>query len=108
MPIPAWHAFCSPFGRIPNKASGMREQERRIRETARAIEQYLLQHPRAADSLEGIAGWWLARQRIENELEVVRAALLRLADEGVIVEVDAGRAAGPIYRLRRGDRATEG
>ncbi len=39
---------------------------------------------------------------------MVRAALLRLADEGVIVEVDAGRAAGPIYRLRRGDRATEG
>lgn len=36
---------------------------------------YLLEHPNAVDTPEGIALWWLQRQRYEATLKNVRCAL---------------------------------
>lgn len=55
-----------------------------IVEIARQIERYLATHPNAADSLEGILGWWLTRQRYEDSAQQVRQALERLLRQGTI------------------------
>ena len=46
-----------------------------IEEIARQIRRYLLDHPNAADSAEGVAQWWLASQQIQFPTEKVKMAL---------------------------------
>ena len=83
----------------------MPDRDERIRQVARAIENYLRTHPQAADSLEGIASWWVPRQRIHDELEVVQAALVQLARAGVVFEaMDPGDGGHPLYRLKERPR----
>lgn len=77
----------------------MNEWDERVINAAREIEQYLETHPQAADSLEGIAMWWVSRQRIRNELEVVRAALETLSAMGVVTTGQMTDNHGPVYRL---------
>lgn len=77
----------------------MNEWDERVINAAREIEQYLETHPQAADSLEGIATWWVSRQRIRSELEVVRAALDALAAMGVVTTGKMTDDHGPVYRL---------
>ena len=63
----------------------MPTDDEQVQALARGIERYLEQHPNAADSLEGIQRWWLARQRYaENALKVERA-LERLIAKGIVV-----------------------
>jgi len=71
-------------------------------ELARQIQHYLSAHPNAADSVEGIHRWWLARQRYEESLEQVEQALDYLVDSGQVsrrVEAD-GRV---VYARRSRD-----
>lgn len=77
----------------------MCEWEDRVKNVAREIEHYLEIHPHAADSLEGIATWWVSRQRIRNELEVVRAALEQLTHSGIVSTGQDNDEHGPVYRL---------
>jgi len=77
------------------------EGEDRINRVATEIERYLETHPLAADSLEGIAIWWLTQQRIGEELAVIRAALVRLADAGIISTNEHWDDRNPIYHLNR-------
>ncbi len=46
-----------------------------IENLAREIQAYLDQHPAAADTLEGIVAWWIARQRMADSLDKVQRAL---------------------------------
>ncbi len=78
----------------------MCEWEERVESVARQIEQYLESHPQAADSLEGIATWWVSKQRIRYELEVVRAALEQLTHSGVVTTKHAEDKQDPVYRLK--------
>jgi hypothetical protein len=55
-----------------------------ISEIAHAIERYLVKHPNAADSLEGIRRWWLMRQRYEESAQQVQEALEQLLRDGAI------------------------
>jgi Fe2+ or Zn2+ uptake regulation protein len=43
---------------------------------------YIKEHPEAADSLEGIASWWLSAPPHAPSLEAVQAALDLLVDQG--------------------------
>lgn len=45
---------------------------------------YLQQHPQAADTLRGIANWWLPLQRYENGRQQVERALTGLVVAGVL------------------------
>jgi len=45
------------------------------------ILQYLREHPEAADSLEGIASWWLPASAYSQPSEAVQRALERLVEE---------------------------
>ncbi len=77
----------------------MCEWEERVGIAAREIEDYLESHPQAADSLEGIAIWWVSKQRIRYGLEVVRAALERLTRTGIVSIGHVSDKNAPVYRL---------
>ena len=69
-------------------------------EVARAILQYLHEHPDATDTLEGIAQWWLTREGTERKVKEVESGVAILLDQGLMLEV---RRDGlmPYYRLNR-------
>ena len=47
---------------------------------------YLVEHPQAQDTLEGIAQWWLMEQRIKQVISEVKSALKELVREGLVLE----------------------
>lgn len=51
---------------------------------AEEVKRYLAEHPNAADSIEGISKWWLARQNLNYPPEKVQAALDYLVEVGVM------------------------
>jgi len=48
------------------------------------IKSYLMEHPNAVDSLEGITKWWLTRQRYEEAITKVKKSLDKLVADGDI------------------------
>ncbi len=62
----------------------MRTDEQEVIDLALEIERYLASHPHAADSLDGVMGWWLKRSRIEDAAHKVSRALDYLVSRGVI------------------------
>jgi hypothetical protein len=61
-------------------------EEMLIAAAAETIQRYLDAHPNAADSVEGIARWWLTRQRYEEAIKIVEQALERLVAEGKVAK----------------------
>lgn len=59
----------------------------RISKIAAEIVHYLMIHDKAADTLEGVTQWWIARQRIEESQQEVRKALELLCRQGVVKTV---------------------
>jgi Fe2+ or Zn2+ uptake regulation protein len=54
---------------------------------------YLVEHPSASDTLEGIIEWWLLEQKIKTGIRTVQAALEKLREMGfVTVRKKTGRA----------------
>jgi hypothetical protein len=51
-----------------------------------AIEAYVACHPQAADSVTGIAQWWLAEMATDVPLDNVLSALERLVLQHVLVQ----------------------
>jgi predicted transcriptional regulator len=51
---------------------------------ARDILDYLMRHPDAKDTVEGITQWWLLEQRIQRTLPEVEAALAELVERGLV------------------------
>ena len=66
---------------------------------AEQIEEYLSEHPNAADSLEGIVKWWLTRQHYENRYEIVNKALDVLVEKGIISK---SKVAGQTIYIKKG------
>ena len=64
---------------------------------AKAIKRYLSERPEAFDTADGVARWWLARQRLTDSLVTVQSALAHLESTGdvVVVQSEAGK---PMYR----------
>jgi hypothetical protein len=60
---------------------------------------YLAECPDAMDTLEGIAGWWVTRQRVRNEANAVSKVLQRLINAGLVDKIGSGEQAW--YRLRK-------
>jgi hypothetical protein len=67
----------------------------------RELLSYLREHPRAMDTLEGIAGWWIPRHQIRIGVEIVAHALDTLTRGGLVERVPHGGRM--LYRLRRPD-----
>jgi len=47
---------------------------------------YLRRHPQAADTVTGIASWWLPQQRGEAALIGIQQALDELATQGLVIK----------------------
>ena len=72
-------------------------------DVATAILGYLEEHPHGMDTLEGIAEWWIARQRIRVNVAAVARVLERLTEGGAVEVVSANG-----HRLyRRKDQTLE-
>ena len=67
-------------------------------EVAEAIQRYLAEHPHAADTVEGIAEWWLMRHQVRVTVATVERALRRLAEKGALEIVGEGEHRR--YRLK--------
>jgi hypothetical protein len=59
--------------------------DNRNRPLANDVLAYLVQHPEARDTTEGIADWWLLEQRIRSAVAEVEAALGALVSQGFVV-----------------------
>ena len=67
-------------------------------EMAVEILAYLVQHPSAQDTLEGILQWWLLERYVERQHLAVASAVEELVGSGLVVARD-GRDRRPRYRL---------
>ena len=61
-------------------------EESRIAQLRDEILKYLGAHPQAADTVEGIANWWLPRQRYEEDIQKVQQALDGLVERGLVAK----------------------
>jgi hypothetical protein len=64
---------------------------------------YLRRHPDAADTLSGIANWWLIRQRYLDGIQQVEVALQLLIKMRVVEKID-NTDGTTIYRAAKGKR----
>lgn len=71
-----------------------------IAEVAKKIIRYLRIRPEAADTVEGVARWWLRQQRFDESFDLVEKALERLRREGVVIRT-VTRSGNTIYRRSR-------
>jgi hypothetical protein len=69
------------------------------RDLYRAVLEYLRKNPDAMDTLDGIAEWWVMRQRIDTTVSSLSRVLRRLVDDGLVEDI--GPAEQPRYRLRK-------
>jgi hypothetical protein len=65
---------------------------------AQLILGYLAECPQSMDTLEGIAEWWVMRQRIRLEVQAVSKALEQLVAQGVLEEFS--NQGNQYYRLK--------
>ncbi|HOC01012.1 MAG TPA: hypothetical protein PKM43_19955 [Verrucomicrobiota bacterium] len=62
--------------------------------------EYLVQHPDAQDTLEGVCDWWLLERRVRRSVAEVEAALGKLVARG-FVAARRGKDGNTHYRLNR-------
>ena len=56
------------------------------KKTGHRILRYLLRHPNAQDTLEGIAEWWIMEEQIYQKYREVEEALKILVNQNLIVK----------------------
>ena len=74
----------------------MMSRDEIVRTVAFEIERYLAAHPDAADSAEGIRGWWLPSAFRAEPLSTVVSALEHLEKRGIVSKTEL-EGAGAIY-----------
>ena len=78
-----------------------RDDDRQKQEIRSLLTDYLETCPNAMDTLEGIAGFWLTRQRVQTRIPLLVTVLDELVAEGVL-EV-AGSGDQKRYRVKGAD-----
>jgi len=74
-----------------------------VHSIAAEIMNYLQQRPMAADTLDGIAYWWLVQQAITRHVGLVEQALEHLVREGKIAK-DLSEQRDTIYFLTTNEK----
>jgi predicted transcriptional regulator len=69
-------------------------------ETSYEILSYLVKHPDALDTLEGVAEWWVFAEKIRRRTLQVEQALAELVSKGLVIE-RKGRDGRSHYRVNR-------
>ncbi|KGI78279.1 hypothetical protein [Oleiagrimonas soli] len=83
---------------FPNDDAATAERHRMI---AAAIASYLRQHPRSADTAQGIRQWWLHASVPDATEAEVEQALAGLRQHGVVESLRIGQR--ELWRLRTDD-----
>ena len=65
-------------------------------ELSKNILDYLNKKPSAGDTLEGITGWWLESERVDQAVDKVAEVLEALIKKGLIVKSKYG-----VYKLAK-------
>ena len=60
-------------------------------ELSEAILLYLEEHPQAQDTVEGIASFWVMRQKVREDVEAVAMVLSKLTESGQLEEIKQGK-----------------
>jgi len=55
-------------------------------QTVYEILSYLVEYPRAQDTLDGIIDWWLLERYVKYQIAGVRDALATLVEDGLVLE----------------------
>jgi hypothetical protein len=55
-----------------------------LEQVVAAVKEHLSEHPNAADTLEGIASWWLSTRYPSVPRSLVEQALTKLEDEAFV------------------------
>ncbi len=71
---------------------------RRHQEITRRLLSYLLRHPEARDTVEGMTRWWLLEEEIHERLTEISQGIASLVKQGFILEERHGTSL-PLYRL---------
>ena len=71
---------------------------------AERIRRYVREHPNAADTLDGVAGWWLGGGTEGEWLETVKIALERLVASGELTRRTLGDGTVIFERNKERDR----
>jgi hypothetical protein len=83
---------------VVNQPAANTNEQGPVIEAAGAIQRYLADRPNAAETVEGVARWWLSRQRHADTVELVERALAYLERQGQVVRF---HLAGGITLYRR-------
>jgi hypothetical protein len=57
---------------------------------AHEILAYLMDHPDAQDTLDGVVQWWLLERKIKNQTDLTKEALAELVSKGLVLESESG------------------
>jgi hypothetical protein len=66
---------------------------------AEAVMDYLAEHPKAMDTLEGIAKWWILRRQVRVDVEALKRVLSQLTERGLLEKMGSGDYAR--YQLKK-------
>jgi hypothetical protein len=91
--------------RMPESSRNAERQTLLAEELTEFLLGYFTEHPRAGDTLEGIAEWWLQRHQVRVVVECLQRVLVRLCEQGVLEGVGTGPTRR--YRLRSRNPQTE-
>jgi hypothetical protein len=69
-------------------------------QTGYQILSYLVEHPEAQDTLEGIVEWWLLERAIKSQETQIVKAVAELVAKGFIIE-QKGRDSQTHYRINQ-------
>jgi hypothetical protein len=62
------------------------KSQRTTQRAANKILRYLMDNPKAKDTLEGIVNWWLLQQDIKQSVSLIRKAVDGLIHKGFLLE----------------------
>jgi len=65
---------------------GLEPGATKLSPTSFEILEYLVEHPHAQDTLEGIVQWWLLEQKIKQWITQAQTALEELIAQGLVLE----------------------
>ena len=74
--------MAATMGTSKTKSENPTTAPRGVKKTASEIKRYLESRPNAAETVDGVARWWLTRQRFDDSKSLVHAALEYLVEQG--------------------------
>jgi hypothetical protein len=80
-----------------NRPDQMTEKKQQLGEE---ILQYLIDHPNAQDTLQGIVTWWLLERTIKHRTALVKEVLNKLVADGLII-AQQGSDSQTHYKINR-------